>query len=84
MSLPLHGFLRPHMRNLENGMDIHCLRGHTRVLDALQFDEVKLITGSMNLTLRVWNWHTGGCIRTLECRRDGDRCLNFDTTSTRH
>ncbi|KAH9001753.1 WD40 repeat-like protein [Lactarius akahatsu] len=66
--------------NLETGMEIRCLRGHTRVLRALQFDEVKLITGSMDHTLRVWNWRTGECIRTLESHTEGVVCLNFDST----
>ncbi|KAH9042989.1 WD40 repeat-like protein [Lactarius hengduanensis] len=66
--------------NIETGMEIRCLRGHTRVLRALQFDEVKLITGSMDHTLRVWNWRTGECIRTLESHTEGVVCLNFDST----
>jgi len=61
-------------------MEIRCLRGHTRALRALQFDEAKLITGSMDHTLRVWNWRTGECIRTLESHTEGVVCLNFDST----
>jgi len=49
-------------------------------LRALQFDEVKLVTGSMDHTLRIWNWRTGECISTLEGHTEGVICLNFDST----
>ena len=42
------------------------MTGHTRAVRALQFDEVKLITGSMDHTIKVWDWRTGKCLRTLE------------------
>ncbi|KAG6376050.1 WD40 repeat-like protein [Boletus reticuloceps] len=64
--------------NLEAGLEVHCLRGHTRAVRALQFDEAKLITGSMDHTIRVWNWRKGECIRTLEGHTDGVVCLNFN------
>ncbi|KAJ3548438.1 hypothetical protein NMY22_g1271 [Coprinellus aureogranulatus] len=46
---------------------------------ALQFDEVKLITGSMDNTLKVWDWRRGKCIRTLTGHTEGVVCLNFDS-----
>jgi F-box/WD-40 domain protein MET30 len=49
-------------------------------LRALQFDEVKLVTGSMDHTLRIWNWRTGECISTLQGHTKGVVCLNFDST----
>ncbi|KAJ8583069.1 WD40 repeat-like protein, partial [Rhizopogon salebrosus TDB-379] len=52
---------------------------HTRAVRALQFDEAKLITGSTDHTIRVWNWRSGECIRTLEGHTDGVVCLNFDS-----
>ena len=39
--------------NLETGVEIRCLRGHTRAVRCLRFDEAKLITGSMDHTIRV-------------------------------
>jgi len=65
--------------NLETGMEVACLKGHTRAVRALQFDEAKLITGSMDHTIRVWNWRTGKCIRTLEGHTEGIVCLNYDS-----
>jgi len=65
--------------NLETGVELHCLRGHTRAVRALQFDEVKLITGSMDSTLKVWDWRRGKCIKTLNGHTEGVVCLNFDS-----
>ena len=65
--------------NLESGVELHCLRGHTRAVRALQFDAVKLITGSMDSTLKVWDWRRGKCIKTLTGHSDGVVCLNFDS-----
>ncbi|KAK7023724.1 quinon protein alcohol dehydrogenase-like superfamily [Favolaschia claudopus] len=64
--------------NLETGVELHCLKGHTRAVRALQFDQVKLITGSMDHTLKVWDWRRGKCIRTLTGHTEGIVCLNFD------
>ncbi|KIK63872.1 hypothetical protein GYMLUDRAFT_162248 [Collybiopsis luxurians FD-317 M1] len=65
--------------NLETGVELHCLKGHTRAVRALQFDDVKLITGSMDSTLRVWDWRRGRCIRTLTGHSEGIVSLNFDS-----
>jgi F-box/WD-40 domain protein MET30 len=53
------------------------MRGHSRAVRALQFDEAKLITASMDRTLKVWDWRSGKCIRTLEGHTEGVVCLNF-------
>ncbi|KAJ3726296.1 WD40-repeat-containing domain protein [Lentinula raphanica] len=65
--------------NLETGVELHCLKGHTRAIRALQFDDAKLITGSMDMTLKVWDWRRGRCIRTLAGHTEGVVCLNFDS-----
>lgn len=65
--------------NLETGVELHCLKGHSRAVRALQFDQVKLITGSMDHTLKVWDWRRGKCIRTLTGHTEGVVCLNFDS-----
>ncbi|KAJ8587500.1 hypothetical protein M405DRAFT_741696, partial [Rhizopogon salebrosus TDB-379] len=52
-------------RNWRRGRcSVRCLHGHTHAVRALQFDEAKLIT------IRVWNWGSGECIRTLEGHTD--------------
>ncbi|KAG5652948.1 hypothetical protein H0H81_002956 [Sphagnurus paluster] len=65
--------------NMETGVELHCLKGHTRAVRALQFDDIKLITGSMDNSLKVWDWRRGKCIRTLTGHTDGVVCLNFDS-----
>lgn len=65
--------------NMETGVELHCLKGHTRAVRALQFDEIQLITGSMDHTLRVWDWRRGKCIKTLTGHTAGVVCLNFDS-----
>lgn len=65
--------------NMETGIEVRCLKGHSRAIRALQFDNVKLITGSMDHTMRVWDWRTGRCLRILEGHTEGVVCLNFDS-----
>ncbi|KAG9118959.1 hypothetical protein FRC07_006254 [Ceratobasidium sp. 392] len=65
--------------NMETGLEVQCLEGHTRAIRALQFDAAKLITGSMDHTLKVWNWRNGTCVRTLEGHTEGVVCLNYDS-----
>lgn len=54
------------------------MKGHARGIRALQFDGAILITGSMDNTMRIWNWRTGQCIRTLAGHTDGVISLNYD------
>jgi len=54
------------------------MRGHARGIRALQFDGAILITGSMDHTMRIWNWRTGACVRTLAGHTEGVICLNYD------
>ncbi|KAG8748678.1 hypothetical protein FRC10_000069 [Ceratobasidium sp. 414] len=65
--------------NMETGLEVQCLNGHTRAIRALQFDAAKLITASMDYTLKVWNWRNGTCVRTLEGHTEGVVCLNYDS-----
>lgn len=65
--------------NMETGLEMQCLKGHTRAIRALQFDAAKLITASMDHTLKVWNWRNGTCVRTLEGHTEGVVCLNYDS-----
>ncbi|KAG9029524.1 hypothetical protein FRB95_005245 [Tulasnella sp. JGI-2019a] len=65
--------------NMETGVEVRKLLGHTMAVRALQFDECKLVTASMDRTLRLWNWRTGQCIRTLEGHSAGVVCLAFDS-----
>ncbi|WFD02091.1 hypothetical protein MOBT1_000770 [Malassezia obtusa] len=44
----------------------------------MRFDDVKLITGSMDRSLKIWNWRTGELLRTLEGHTEGIVSLNFN------
>ncbi|KAF7722089.1 hypothetical protein EC973_003704 [Apophysomyces ossiformis] len=50
-----------------------------RAINTLQFDETKLVTGSADHALRIWNYHTGQCIRTLRGHTAAVTHLHFDS-----
>ncbi|KAF5342561.1 hypothetical protein D9611_002066 [Ephemerocybe angulata] len=66
--------------------------GHTGAVRALQFDTVKLITGSLDGSMKIWDRRTGRCVRTLRVEdvgggggkfageSEGVVCLAFDDT----
>jgi F-box/WD-40 domain protein MET30 len=64
--------------NLDTGAEIRTLRGHTRAIRALQFDQMLLFTGAMDGTVRMWNWRAGECLRVLEGHTDGVVSLNYN------
>lgn len=42
--------------DMDTAEEIRTLTGHTSGIRALQFDSTKLISGSQDRTVRVWNW----------------------------
>ncbi|KAG0170640.1 hypothetical protein DFQ30_002211 [Apophysomyces sp. BC1015] len=63
-----------------SGINERILRdGHQRSVDSLQFDETKLVTASADHSLRIWNYHTGECIRTLRGHTAAVTHLHFDS-----
>ncbi len=42
--------------DMDTAEEIRTLTGHTSGIRALQFDSTKLISGSLDRTVRVWNW----------------------------
>jgi F-box/WD-40 domain protein MET30 len=64
--------------NLDTGETVHVLRGHTRAVRALQFDQMLLFTGAMDGTVRMWNWRAGECLRVLEGHTDGVVSLSYN------
>lgn len=64
--------------NLDTGECLRVLRGHTRAVRALQFDQRLLFTGAMDGTVRIWNWRAGECLRVLEGHSDGVVSLSYN------
>ncbi|KAI9636998.1 putative F-box protein [Dioszegia hungarica] len=64
--------------NLDTGDCLRVLRGHTRAVRALQFDQRLLFTGAMDGTVRIWNWRAGECLRVLEGHSDGVVSLSYN------
>jgi len=62
-NLHIDGGERAVSEDAEN--ELRCMAGHTAGVRALQFDKVKLITGSLDGSMKVWDWRTGRCVRTL-------------------
>ncbi|KAJ4303948.1 hypothetical protein N0V88_001549 [Collariella sp. IMI 366227] len=59
------------------------LNGHTDSIYCLQFDETKIITGSRDRTIRVWDMHTFACkliIGPPEIINDTTSSLLYDAT----
>jgi F-box and WD-40 domain protein MET30 len=59
---------------------IKSFRGHTNGVTCLQFDDNVLVTGSYDMTIKIWNIETGEEIRTLQGHTSGIRALQFDDT----
>lgn len=46
----------------------------------MQFDDRMLISGSMDQTLKIWNYRTGQCLNTLQGHTAGVISLHFDSS----
>lgn len=61
------------------------LNGHTDSIYCLQFDESKIITGSRDKTIRVWDMHSLSCLFVIgppDVVRDQDLVLDRDGNPT--
>ncbi|XP_011675203.2 uncharacterized protein LOC756678 isoform X2 [Strongylocentrotus purpuratus] len=56
------------------------LQGHSDTICCVRFDIRRLITGSMDRTIRVWDIRSGKGIRRLTGHKGGIRCLQLDET----
>ncbi|ORZ24579.1 WD40-repeat-containing domain protein [Absidia repens] len=59
-------------------VNTHYLVGHRDSVYCLQFDKQKIITGSRDRTIKIWNMDTYRCIRTLPGHRASVLCLQFN------
>jgi len=53
--------------------------GHTAQVQCLQVKGSKLVTGSLDNTLKIWDIETGRCLKTLFGHVEGVWCLAFDS-----
>ncbi|KAL6066285.1 Nuclear distribution protein PAC1 (Fragment), variant 3 [Balamuthia mandrillaris] len=61
----------------ESKYQVYTLRGHDSQLYCLQFDEEKIVSGSEDETIKVWNLHTRECRMTMRGHNSGVWCLQF-------
>nr|CAG8600230.1 264_t:CDS:2 [Entrophospora candida] len=64
--------------DIEKGETVRILTGHLNCVKTLQFDDVKLVTGSLDHTIKLWNYKTGQCIRTFCGHADGVNSIHFN------
>ncbi|EJU01348.1 WD40 repeat-like protein [Dacryopinax primogenitus] len=58
------------------------LMGHQSLVYCVKFDRDRIISGSRDRTIRVWNTHTGQLISTLRGHDGSVLCLKFDGKSS--
>ncbi|KAG2175924.1 hypothetical protein INT44_000402 [Umbelopsis vinacea] len=51
---------------------------HTAGIYCIQFDDEKIVSGSRDHTVKVWDMQTGACIRTLRQHTASVLCLQYD------
>ncbi|XP_022089096.1 uncharacterized protein LOC110978414 isoform X2 [Acanthaster planci] len=82
----LQGDVGPPMKSLKHPgwvkpiKRVRRLQGHTDAVFCLMFDKCRILTGSMDRTIRVWDIRSGRSIRKIYGHKGGIRCLQFDDT----
>ncbi|KAG0374437.1 hypothetical protein BGX24_010402 [Mortierella sp. AD032] len=56
------------------------LPGHTEGIYCIQFDGYKVISGSRDTTIKIWDIRSGDCIRTYSGHTASVLCLQYDET----
>ena len=66
------------MRNIREGKPtVHILEGHTDSLNCVQFDESKLVSGSLDRTIRIWDIKSWRCTSVLKGHTATVWCLQY-------
>lgn len=68
-------------QNWERGnTDVHVLNGHADSVYCVQYDHDKIVTGSRDRTIKLWDISTFQCLRTLKGHQASVLCLKYDDT----
>lgn len=54
------------------------LPGHSEGIYCIQFDEYKIVSGSRDNTIKIWDIRTGFCIKTYTGHQASVLCLQYD------
>lgn len=57
---------------------IGCLDGHHAAVNAVQIYNNEIVSASGDRTVKVWDWTTGSCTRTLVGHNKGIACVQYD------
>ncbi|KAK2785284.1 hypothetical protein FQN51_003830 [Onygenales sp. PD_10] len=55
------------------------LDGHGAAVNAIQIDENEIVSASGDRLIKVWDIHTGACLKTLIGHQKGIACVQFDS-----
>eukprot|EP01135_Chromosphaera_perkinsii_P005921 Nk52_evm7s372 gene=Nk52_evmTU7s372 len=58
---------------------VKTLKGHSGAVTCVRFSGQRIVTGSVDRTIKVWDMKSGACLRTLEGHSGGVWCLQFDS-----
>ncbi|KAJ2816229.1 hypothetical protein FBU31_006656, partial [Coemansia sp. 'formosensis'] len=61
--------------------DIHTVAGHADSVYCVQYDHEKIVTGSRDRTVKIWDSKTLQCTRTLAGHDASVLCLKYDDTT---
>ncbi len=64
--------------SMNTGKCLQTLSEHMRFVSCLQFDKTKVVTGSPDWSVKVWDRTNGECTDVLEEHMKGVWCLKFD------
>ncbi|KAI8878339.1 WD40 repeat-like protein [Backusella circina FSU 941] len=51
---------------------------HSEGIYTLQFDKNKIVTGSRDETIKIWDYHSGRCTKTIHCHNGSVLCLQYN------
>ncbi|KAJ1865592.1 hypothetical protein LPJ78_002600 [Coemansia sp. RSA 989] len=60
--------------------DMHILTGHADSVYCVQYDHDKIVTGSRDRTIKIWDSNTLQCLRTMTGHDASVLCLKYDDT----